>query len=110
MYLQLNKSSFYYTTKYWLPAIILLSLSVVSRAQLCNNNLGDPIINVTFGTVHAPLPASTTTYDYVGGCPSKGQYTISDFLFGCGGFWVQMTGDHTLGDLNGTYMMVDAES
>ncbi|TKK69262.1 gliding motility-associated C-terminal domain-containing protein [Ilyomonas limi] len=111
MYWQLtNKASLYAIRKYWLFAGIFLFLSFVAKAQLCNNNLGDPIINVTFGTVHAPLPPNATTYDYVGGCPSKGQYTINDFLFGCGGYWVQMTGDHTSGDLNGNYMMVDAES
>ncbi len=32
-------------------------------------------------------------------------------MFGCGGYWVQMTGDHTPPpDLNGNYMLVDAES
>lgn len=98
-----------YKLQYWLLACILLFLSVIGNAQLCNNNLGDPIINETFGTAGAPLHPKTT-YDYVGGCPSKGQYTISDFLFGCGGFWVPMTGDHTPNDLNGNYMMVDAES
>src|SRR5689334_10494894 len=106
---EINKVSFLRIMKVWLLTSILLFLSVLTKSQLCNNNLGDPIVNETFGTKDAPLRPKTT-YDYVGGCPSKGQYTINDFLFGCGGFWIKMTGDHTPGDSNGNYMMVDAES
>jgi len=81
------------------------------KAQLCNNNLGDPIVNITFGTSSAPEKPDVTTFDFAYGCPSKGQYTIADFLFGCGGYWVPMTGDHTpFPDLNGNYMLVNAES
>lgn len=77
--------------------------------QLCTGTKGDPIVNVTFGADDAPLPPNTTTYESTGGCPATGQYTINNFLFGCGGNWVQMTGDHT-GDHNGNYMMVNAEN
>src|SRR3954467_6144612 len=108
-WLEKINASFPCIMRCWLLTGILLSLSVIIKSQLCNNNLGDPIINETFGTKDAPLKPNTT-YDYVGGCPSKGQYTISDFLFGCGGYWIKMTGDHTPNDLNGNYMMVDAES
>jgi len=90
------------------PALLLCS--VLAQAQLCNNNLGDPIVNVTFGTRGNPDIPKITSYEFVGGCPGKGKYTISDFLFGCGGYWVAMTGDHTPGDLNGNYMLVNAES
>jgi gliding motility-associated-like protein len=90
------------------PALLLCSVLV--QAQLCNNNLGDPIVNVTFGTREKKDIPSVTSYERVGGCPAKGKYTINDFLFGCGGYWVQMTGDHTPGDINGNYMMVNAES
>src|SRR6478735_1414030 len=90
------------------PALLLCS--ALAHAQLCNNNLGDPIVNVTFGTKDNKDYPSVTTYEQAGGCPAKGQYTINDFLFGCGGYWVQMTGDHTSGDLNGNYMLVNAES
>jgi hypothetical protein len=88
--------------------LILLNLSLL-RAQLCSGSLGDPILNVTFGNTHNPLPPGKTIYSYVGGCPAVGQYTINNFLFGCGGFWVKMTGDHT-GGTNGNYMLVDAEN
>jgi gliding motility-associated-like protein len=97
--------------KFRIILFILLLCSFFSRAQLCNNNLGDPIINIDFGTKDNPVKPAFTSFEKVYGCPSKGQYTINDFLFGCGGTWVQMTGDHTPPpDLNGNYMLVDAES
>src|SRR5438093_2335637 len=90
---------------------LVFSTSYSSRAQLCNGNLGDPIINMTFGSGHSfILPQNATTYNRVNGCPSKGQYVISNFLFGCGNHtWIQMIGDHT-GDHDGNYMLVNAES
>ena len=90
--------------------VILYSGSLVN-AQTCTGSLGDPVINQTFGTDHFQLPPGHTTYEFQGGCPSKGKYTISGFLFGCGNHsWVQMVGDHTPNDFNGNYMMVNAES
>src|SRR5215510_4177817 len=89
---------------------ILYSGSLVN-AQTCTGSLGDPVINQTFGTDHYQLPPGHTTYEPTGGCPAKGKYVISGFLFGCGNHsWVQMVGDHTPNDLNGNYMMVNAES
>jgi gliding motility-associated-like protein len=89
--------------------IVLLFYTALIQAQLCNNNLGDPIVKMDFGDdVNPQYP--NTSYTLVGGCPKKGEYTISGFLFGCGGYWVQMTGDNTPNDLNGNYMLVDAES
>jgi gliding motility-associated-like protein len=91
--------------------LILCLLHFAVKAQTCAGSLGDPIINETFGTGRYQIPSYKTTYTFAGGCPSKGSYTISGFLFGCGNrTWVQMVGDHTPGDLNGNYMMVNAES
>ncbi len=95
--------------KCWALAGFLCVHSIFANAQLCSGTKGDPIVNVTFGVGHAPLAAGTTTYEYARGCPGKGQYTINNFLFGCGGYWVQMIGDHTL-NVDGNYMMVNAES
>ncbi len=84
--------------------------SLQASAQLCTGSLGDPVFNETFGTSGYMLPASKTSYQFMEGCPSKGTYTLSSFLFGCGPrTWVQMVGDHT-GDHNGNYMLVNAES
>lgn len=91
-----------------------LGLISISQAQLCNGSLGDPIVNITFGTAHIILPKTVTTYDYVRGCPLKGQYTIQNLIFGCGETpsahsWHLLAGDHTR-DLNGQFMLVNAES
>ena len=89
---------------------LLFGISILSKAQLCNNNLGDPVVNITFGSRGGPLPSGATAYDYVGNCPKKGQYTIANLIFGCGDHtWMTIAGDHT-GDFNGKYMLVNAES
>ncbi len=98
--------------KIFLFAILILYLPpFTAKAQMCAGSLGDPVLNETFGTGGYQLSPGKTTYTYEGDCPSKGNYTISGFLFGCGNrTWVQMVGDHTPNDLNGNYMMVNAES
>ncbi|CAN5769696.1 hypothetical protein BH10BAC2_BH10BAC2_31360 [soil metagenome] len=81
-------------------------------AQLCDGNLGEPIVNITFGNHANPykFPSSATTYKPAGGCPNKGEYIISGFIFGCGNnTWIPMTGDHYFpGNEGGSYMMVNA--
>jgi gliding motility-associated-like protein len=85
-------------------------LTIILQAQLCNGNFGDPIINVTFGTGGSKLPASVTSFEYSGGCPPKGKYTVDNFLLGCGDrTWFLLAGDHTH-DVGGSYMAVNAES
>lgn len=96
--------------KFTLTFCCLTFFRFFSTAQLCNNNLGDPVVNINFGIKGASAAPSKTDYSRTGGCPSKGEYTINDFLFGCGGSWVAMTGDNTPGDLNGNYMLINAES
>ena len=92
-------------------AILICHFSVHVVAQTCTGSLGDPLLNETFGTDNYQLSSGRTTYTRFGGCPGKGEYVIADFLFGCGNnSWVQMVGDHTPNDLNGNYMMVNAES
>lgn len=85
-------------------------LPIILQAQLCNGNLGDPIINITFGTGGSKLPVAVTSFEYAGGCPAKGQYTVSNFLLGCGDrTWFLLAGDHTH-DEGGSFMAVNAES
>lgn len=92
-------------------------ISFFANAQLCTGTLGDPIVNVTFGSGHHRLPPSATSYTFTDGCPGKEEYTINNFLFGCGrtneapyGTWLAMVYDHTPNDSDGDYMMVNAES
>jgi hypothetical protein len=86
-------------------------LTIKGSAQTCSS-LGDPVISQTFGVKGYRLPLNNTSYQFVGGCPNtKGTYTLSGFLFGCGPrSWVQMVGDHTIGDSEGNYMLVNSES
>jgi len=90
-------------------------LPCMLRAQICNGNLGDPIINFTFGngtisTLPGPLTSFDKSKDY---CPGVGTYTISNFLLGCGQHddhsWFLLAGDHTHDD-HGSYMVVNAEN
>src|SRR5512139_1599876 len=94
------------------PALIFFGLFFYKSNAQCSGSLGDPVINQTFGTNTYRLPANSTTYQLVGGCPNTaGTYTIANFLFGCGpNSWVQMVGDHTPNDFNGNYMLVNASN
>jgi gliding motility-associated-like protein len=82
-----------------------------TQAQLCNGSKGDPIVNVTFGTHGGRLDYSETDFEYSGGCPIKGSYTLAALIFGCGDnrSWLTIAGDHT-GDKDGNYMLINAES
>ncbi|MBS1932669.1 MAG: gliding motility-associated C-terminal domain-containing protein [Bacteroidetes bacterium] len=86
--------------------------SSLTNAQLCSGSLGDPVVHLTFGAGNnpgAPLPGTTTTYQYVsGGCPNDGQYTIVNSTANCfGNTWITIPYDHT-GDPNGYFMLVNA--
>ncbi|CAN5248064.1 hypothetical protein BH11BAC6_BH11BAC6_07950 [soil metagenome] len=93
---------------------LLYCFPFLSRAQLCNGNLGDPIVNITFGVTGDSLPRGTTTFEYGGGCPAKGQYSIQSLIFGCGDTretpWFLLAGDHARNEVDGKFMLVNAES
>lgn len=96
------------------PVIILLfAISTVTvRAQLCQGSLGDPIVNITFGSGSnpgAPIAAAATGYQYIAGdCPNDGFYTIINNSVSCyGNSWFNITSDHT-GNPGGYFMLVNA--
>ena len=66
---------------------IVFIISFSARAQLCDGSLGDPVVDIDFGSGNNPgpsLPASTTNYGYVNyDCPTDGQYTIINATNGC---------------------------
>ncbi len=81
-------------------------------AQLCEGSLGDPIVNITFGSGSnpgPPLSAATTTYGYASyDCPNDGFYAVRNSTSDCfGGTWYTLNQDHT-GDPNGYFMLVNA--
>lgn len=91
---------------------LTLGLMFSSKAQICTGSLGDPIVNITFGSGSNPGPAlpssSVVGYQYVNyDCPQDGQYTIRNASVNChSSTWHSIT-DHT-GDPNGYFMLVNA--
>lgn len=82
-----------------------------THAQLgfCSGNSGDSIFTETFGSGSGfnPLPAGTTTYNYINGFPNDGFYTVSNGSVSSGFDWHQIQ-DHTVGDSNGKMLIVNA--
>lgn len=84
------------------------------NAQLCNGSLGDPVVNITFGSGSGSGPAlsrNQTSYDYSGStCPKQGEYSLLNLTFGCfENSWHSLSGDHTPDDGGGYYMLVNSE-
>ena len=80
--------------------------------QLCTGSLGDPVVNITFGSGSNPgAPLNNlTNYIYLpADCPNDGYYTIANSTSNCFGFsWYSLSEDHTPGDINGYMMVVNA--
>ena len=81
-------------------------------AQLCQGSLGDPIVNITFGSgtnPGPPLQAATTSYQYFSSdCPNDGSYTLRSNTTSCfANSWHSVSADHT-GDPNGYFMLINA--
>lgn len=92
--------------------LLLIFTCTKSSAQLCQGSLGDPIVNITFGSGNnpgAPLSAATTDYVYVAtDCPNDGFYTVRSNTLGCFlNSWHNVSSDHT-GNGNGYFMLVNA--
>ncbi len=98
--------------KYILSLFIcfILLKTHVAKAQICTGSLGDPIINIDFGsgsTVRgAALGTAFTNYTYTTGTPNDGFYTVSQNTVGMYNTWWQTT-DHT-GNPGGYMMIVNA--
>lgn len=88
--------------------VIFTALCLQTKAQ----SLGDPIVNITFGSGSArfagPLAADSgaTTYSYTGGTPNDSFYTITNTTAGMHTTWWTTT-DHT-GNPGGYMMVVNA--
>src|SRR5574337_1486412 len=97
--------------KTFLLLAFTVCIFVSAQAQLCSGSLGDPLINVTFGTKSLPMHPKGTTLKYTSGCPGKEEYTLKNLVFGCGDnhSWLTVAGDHTH-DVGGNYMLVYGES
>jgi gliding motility-associated-like protein len=94
-------------------SLLLLALTLLSHAQLCTGSLGDPVVHITFGSGGNPgsqLSAATTNYGFVSNdCPNDGFYTVRNATSNCfSNSWHSLTEDHTAGDANGYFMLVNA--
>lgn len=96
----------------FLPLLILIFLATSDlRSQLCQGSLGDPLVNITFGSGANPGPslsAATTSYQYVSGdCPNDGFYTVRNSTTTCfANSWHSLLSDHT--GNQGYFMLVNA--
>jgi gliding motility-associated-like protein len=101
-----------YILKYLLFFLVTISSFFKSAAQLCNGSLGDPTVNITFGSGPNPGPqlsAIGTGYTYKSvDCPNDGMYSIRNTTTTCfGNTWHSLIRDHT-GEPQGYFMLVNA--
>jgi gliding motility-associated-like protein len=92
-------------------ALLILSCRV-AVAQTCTGGLGDPIVDISFGSgtgFGAALAPGITNMTYIQDpCPSDGYYTIVNRTSGCfGNTWLNVASDHT-GNPNGYFMLINA--
>ncbi len=89
----------------------LLPGSLPAQSQLCTGSLGDPIVNIDFGSGTSsrggPLDAGITSYLFSTNSSDDGYYSIASSTGGMNQNWFT-TVDHTPGDANGYMMVVNA--
>src|SRR5215203_5999299 len=98
--------------KNYLLFFVGLVLFCSANGQLCQGSLGDPIVNITFGSGNNPGPslaAASTNYSFKSGdCPDDGYYSIVNRTSSCfSNSWHSLNSDHT-GNPNGYFMLVNA--
>lgn len=102
---------------HFLFGVSIFFISIVTTncgfAQLCQGSLGEPVVNITFGTGDNPGPpvaVSLTNYLYAPyACPADGVYTIGNSSPACfSDTWHTLTEDHTPNDTSGYMMIVNA--
>lgn len=95
-------------TKRFLPTLLFLFSYLNIYAQLCEGNLGDPVVEIDFGfgtSKGDALGSTITAFTYkASGELDEGQYTIANTTSGLKNNAWHVTSDHT-GNANG-YMMV----
>lgn len=93
--------------------LTFILLTFTSRSQICSGSLGDPVVNVKFGSGSNPggaLPSVSNNYSFTSAsCPADGVYTIVNSTFNCfNSTWHSLPEDHTPNDNNGYMMLVNA--
>lgn len=94
---------FHFTT-----LLIAVFFSDRVAAQLCSGSLGDPVVNITFGSGGGRsgyVPSGSYIYT-TSTCPNDGYYTITNSTSNCfQGTWHSVLNDHTG---NGAFLLVNA--
>jgi gliding motility-associated-like protein len=86
--------------------LLVFLYSCRSQAQVCTGSLGEPVVNIDFGTGTAPVNFSAPGYQLTtAACPNDGFYSITTMQSNCGRQWHTVSSDHTGG---GAFMMVNA--
>lgn len=91
----------------WL-VLFTLGFSFCLHAQLCAGSLGDPVVNINFGSGSGNTSYTASngyTYSNIS-CPVDGSYIITNSTTDCfGGTWFTINSDHTG---HGAFMLVNA--
>ncbi|WP_421944356.1 T9SS type B sorting domain-containing protein [Pedobacter sp.] len=96
--------------KSFLLFFLIISAANAFAQQVCTGALGDPVINITFGSGNNFGPVVPSSgYTYVAGTPNDGQYTVANTTRGLNGGWFAID-DHTPGDVNGYMMVINADN
>jgi len=103
--------------KYFITLIFIVFLVEYSQSQvnLCQGSLGDPVVNITFGsgtsTFGPSLQTTATGYGYQNSsCIIDNHYEITNQVFGCyPGDWHDLPQDHT-GNPGGYFMLIGASN
>lgn|GEM_PF-1073741 len=104
-------------SKFTLSCVWLLLGCYLLQGQTCIGSLGDPVVNITFGTgtgfVRLPTaaPAASTTYSFSGvQCPNDGSYSVTSVInTNCfKSSWYNAPEDHTPNDVNGRMAVFNA--
>ncbi|KQR70500.1 gliding motility-associated C-terminal domain-containing protein [Pedobacter sp. Leaf176] len=102
-----------YQIRIFLFLFLIFILNNLSAQQVCTGALGDPVININFGsgntTFSNPLSGNATNYRFIAGTPEDGDYTITKNTNGMRSGWHQIN-NHTPNDPNGYMMVVNASN
>lgn len=90
--------------------LVCICAASFCNGQLCLGSLGDPAVNITFGSGNTGNPGVTSPgYIYTtSSCPNDGYFTITNSTSGCfSNNWHTVSSDHTG---NGAFMLVNASN
>ncbi len=95
-----------------IPLLILVAFQTEAQTPTCTGGLGDPIVDITFGSGRGfgpQLASGITNMTYIANsCPEDGYYSIVHSTTGCySPTWLNVLTDHT-GDSNGYFMLINA--